>query len=214
MLQSRGIILAYISAAALAGCTSYLLNIPTFYSEAPALLSFSSSLFAHFSSLLLGLTLGLAIVSFSRFSVNRYSWAKLLHEELRPFARSRSPKEILGLALSASLAEELIFRGLLQHFVGFCLQAPIFGFFHQSRGPHRWIWATWAAVVGLLFGLIVKLTGSLLGPFIAHTIVNALNMAYLRDHSTELSAKQTPLGGLLRSETVPPNDHAKFNRKP
>jgi membrane protease YdiL (CAAX protease family) len=36
--------------------------------------------------------------------------------------------------------------------------------------------------MGLGLGAIFELTGSLLGPLLAHAIVNALNLGFLRDH--------------------------------
>jgi membrane protease YdiL (CAAX protease family) len=50
------------------------------------------------------------------------------------------------------------------------------------KGPSRWVWAGWATVVGLMLGAIFALTGSLVGPLLAHAVINAANLAYLRDH--------------------------------
>jgi membrane protease YdiL (CAAX protease family) len=145
-------------------------------------------------SLLVGLALGGLLVISSRFSVNRFAWARRLHQEFRPVARQLSPLGVLTLASSSAIGEELLFRGLLQPELGLLLQALLFGLAHQMPGPSRWVWATWATVVGLLFGVVFQLTGSLLGAVVAHALVNGLNLSYLKQHDL---APKTALGGLL-----------------
>jgi len=145
-------------------------------------------------SVALGSTLGTLLAVGTRFSVPRFAWAKNLHLELRPFAKDVSPVGIVMLALTSSLGEELLFRGLLQPYLGLWLQALLFGVLHQMAGPSRWVWATWATLVGLLFGGIFALTGSLAGPLAAHALVNGLNLSYLKSHDP---GPRRPLGGLL-----------------
>ena len=74
------------------------------------------------------------------------------------------------------------FRGLLVPIVGVVPPALLFGLVHQMKGPSRWVWAGWATVVGLMLGAVFALTGSLVGPLLAHAVINAANLAYLRDH--------------------------------
>jgi membrane protease YdiL (CAAX protease family) len=134
------------------------------------------------SSALLGLAVATAIIAFTRVTVKRFGWAQRLHAELRPVAREMTPAQILVLAGLSSLGEELLFRGLLVPTVGVVLAALLFGLAHQIKGPSRWVWAGWATAVGLMLGAIFALTGSLVGPLLAHAIVNAANLTYLRDH--------------------------------
>ena len=63
--------------------------------------------------------------------------------------------------------------------------AAIFGLAHQIRGPSRWVWVGWASAVGLGLGALFAATGSLLGPFLAHALVNAVNLSFLRDHEPD-----------------------------
>jgi uncharacterized protein len=147
-------------------------------------------------SLALGACLGLLVAIGTRFCVPRFAWARNLHRELRPLTRGLSGYGIVGLAATSALGEELFFRGLLQPWLGLWLQALLFGVLHQLTGPSRWVWATWAALVGLAFGAIFALTGSIVGPFAAHALINGLNLSYLRSHDTE---PPHGLGGLLGS---------------
>jgi membrane protease YdiL (CAAX protease family) len=146
-------------------------------------------------SLLIGGAFGGVIVLGSRLSVGRFRWAQRLHREFRPIARQLSGGDILVLAVLSGVAEELLFRGLLQPYVGVVAQALLFGVVHQMRGPSRWVWAAWAAAVGLGLGIIYQLTGSIWGPVLAHAMVNAINLSYLKNHDPE--PPPAALGGLL-----------------
>lgn len=146
-------------------------------------------------SLLLGTTFGAATVMASRVSVKRFEWAKRLHEAFRPFARQLTTPGIIGLALASGIGEEALFRGVLHPELGLFWQALVFGLVHQLPGPNRWVWVVWAGGVGLALGAIFQLTGSLLGPIVAHSMINGLNLNYLRSHST--APAPAGLGGLL-----------------
>jgi uncharacterized protein len=130
-------------------------------------------------SLLIGAAVGLAIVYLSRVLEENFAWAQYLAQELKSIVGPLNNKEIVMLALSSSLAEELIFRGLLQPAVGLWLSSAIFGLVHI--GPHaRFLsWALMAAGAGLAFGLILEFTGSLLGPILAHFLINFINLRHL-----------------------------------
>ena len=134
------------------------------------------------SSAVLGLALATAMVVLTRFAVRRFGWAQRLHSELRPVARDLTIGQILLVAGLSSLGEELLFRGLLVPTVGVLVAAALFGLAHQIKGPSRWVWASSATAVGALLGAIFALTGSLVGPLLAHAIINAVNLTYLRDH--------------------------------
>jgi membrane protease YdiL (CAAX protease family) len=149
----------------------------------------------HAYSTLLGLTLGGAVVLLTRVAVGRFTWARRLHQELRPLARGLSSTAVLTLAALSALGEELLFRGLLQPWLGLVPQALLFGALHQVRGPGRWVWMAWASAMGLLLGATFQLTGSLTGPIAAHALVNALNLRYLKLHDPE--PPRRVLGGLL-----------------
>lgn len=127
--------------------------------------------------------------------LGRARWARTLHADLRPVAHGLDNGAILLMAIASGLGEELFFRGWLTPYVGVLASAVAFGAVHQVRGRARWAWAAWAAVMGLAFGFIYRLTGNLAGPIVAHVTVNALNLRYLRDHDPE--AKPKLLGGLL-----------------
>jgi membrane protease YdiL (CAAX protease family) len=140
---------------------------------------------ATLTSALCGVVVAMIIVVSTRFAVGRFAWAQRLHAELRPVAQDLSAGQILILAGLSSLGEEILFRGLLTPFLGVIGSSILFGVLHQVRGPARWVWISWATVVGLILGAIFAATGSLVGPLVAHAVVNAVNLGYLRDHDPD-----------------------------
>jgi membrane protease YdiL (CAAX protease family) len=136
------------------------------------------------SSTMLGLTVALASIAFTRLAVRRFAWARQLHDELAPVARELTAGQILIVAGLSSVGEEVFFRGLLTPTLGVVVAAIVFGVAHQvkMRGPLRWAWTGWATVIGLALGSVFALTGSLVGPLLAHAVINAANLSYLRDH--------------------------------
>jgi membrane protease YdiL (CAAX protease family) len=153
----------------------------------------------HVYSAACGLALGLLVVVSTRV-VGRFDWARRLHVALRPVARGLSRGAILVLAALSAVGEELLFRGLLAPLVGLVPQALLFGVAHQIPGASRWVWVAWAAAVGLALGALYQLTGSLVGPVVAHALINALNLSYLKAHDP---APRPALGGLLGQEPYP-----------
>ena len=157
---------------------------------------------AHAFSVVLGAAFAGAIVVGTRVLVEHAAWAKNLHRDLRPMTVGLDVTGIVMIAALSALAEELVFRGLLQPWLGLLPQALIFGFVHaQLSGPSRWVWVAWASVVGLALGIMFALTGSLLGPLLAHALINALNLAYLKSHDT--APPRSALGGLLGGRRTP-----------
>lgn len=134
------------------------------------------------ASTALGLALSVIVIYATRVVVVRFDWGRRLHRDLRPMARDLSLRHILPLAGLSSLGEELLFRGLLTPAIGVVLSAALFGLAHQIAGPSRWVWVGWAMLIGVGLGAIFAATGSLVGPLLAHAIMNAVNLAYLRDH--------------------------------
>ena len=144
---------------------------------------------ALWSSLALGVGFAMVIVVSTRAAVARFAWAQRLHNDLRPVARNLTSVQILAVAGLSSLGEELFFRALLVPTLGVMGLVAYFGLAHQMRGRSRWIWTIWATAVGAGLGAIFRGTGSLMGPLVAHAVVNAANLAYLRDYDPDLAER-------------------------
>jgi membrane protease YdiL (CAAX protease family) len=149
---------------------------------------------AHAYSVALGAAIGGLVVMLTRLFA-RFAWARRLHRELRPFARAISNPGIVIIALLSAIGEELLFRGLLEPWLGLVPQALLFGVLHYLPGSSRWVWMVWATAMGLVLGVVFHLTGSLTGAIAAHALVNGFNLHYLKNHDPE--PPRRALGGLL-----------------
>ena len=156
----------------------------------------SGGLFGHAASVVGGLGLAALTIKATRQFVRRWGWARALHADLRPAIRHAGGGTILVLGIASAASEELFFRGLLTTLIGLIASSLAFGLLHQMRGRVRWVWAAWATVMGFLFGGLFLATGSLVGPLLAHAIINVANLRYIRDTDVE-APKPRRLGGLL-----------------
>ena len=148
-------------------------------------------------SVVLGVCVAGITVLGSRLLVRRVAWARALHGTLRPIVVGQSDAAIGLMAFASGFGEELFFRGFLAPLVGVILSSVAFGLLHQVRGPARLAWALWAAALGAALALIYALTGTLVGPIVAHVAINAANLRFLRDTDLE-RARPRRLGGLLQ----------------
>jgi membrane protease YdiL (CAAX protease family) len=147
-------------------------------------------------SLGVGLPLGAGTIAASRSFVRSSPWAHALHVALRPAVQGASDSAIAAVATASALGEELFFRGLLVPLVGVVASSALFGAVHQIGGRARWGWMAWAAIMGALFAIVFKVTGSLIGPLVAHAAINCSNLRFLRDNDPAPAPRR--LGGLLR----------------
>lgn len=144
-----------------------------------------------------GVAFAAVITIATRMLVARAAWARRLHQALRPVSVGMTTPVIGAVAVLSALGEELFFRGFLTPWLGVIAQAVLFGAAHQLPGRSRWWWMGWAALAGLALGSLYWLVGSLSGPIVAHALINAVNLSFLRDHDPD--APPARLGGLLRT---------------
>lgn len=153
---------------------------------------------SHLYSGTLGATIGIAVVLLSPVLERSFRPFRNLAAELAPIVRSIPASLTVPLALLSALGEELLFRGVLVPSIGVIASSVLFGLVHQIPGPARWTWALSAAVLGLCLAALFAGSGSLLGPIVAHAIINMVNLRALRRFEPAASAR-TPLGGVLGS---------------
>jgi len=98
----------------------------------------------------------------------------LVQEQLGPLLAPRSTAELAGIAILAGVAEELLFRGLLQAGLGrvlsdmaaLAITSAIFGLAHFLTPTY----ALLAFVAGGYLGAWFLLQGNLLTPIVAHAL--------------------------------------------
>jgi membrane protease YdiL (CAAX protease family) len=126
-----------------------------------------------------GVAAAALLIAGSRVLTRRTDPGRALAIELaRVLGALRSP-QIVVLALASGLGEELFFRGALQPSVGLVVASLLFGLAHLLPSWPLVLWSLFAALAGLLFGLLYEATGNLVAPVVAHVLVNALNLRWL-----------------------------------
>lgn len=104
---------------------------------------------------------------------------------VRPLFENVRAWQIVLISVLAGMAEELLFRGVLQPLVGWPAASLLFGVVHV--GGRGFIgYGAWAACIGALFGGLMVVTGGLLAPIVAHAVYDALALAYVRYGPTDV----------------------------
>lgn len=160
-------------------------------------------------SVAFGLALALGAVTLSRWSVERTGWGGRLHARFREGVGELGRLEALCFALSAGIAEELVFRGVLQVELGAAPALAVFGLAHLSRrgeAPTRWVpWTASAVVFGGALALLFGATGHLAGCVVAHVLVNYENLRLVGGYQAAPARESTGpsvIGSRLRVGSV------------
>ena len=98
---------------------------------------------------------------------------------VRPLFEHVTVGQIVVVSVLAGVAEEMLFRGVLQPLIGLPAASVIFGAVHI--GGRGFIgYGVWAACIGAVFGWLMVGTGGLLAPIVAHGVYDAIALAYVR----------------------------------
>jgi membrane protease YdiL (CAAX protease family) len=127
-------------------------------------------------SLGLGLALGLAVIGLTGVLMRRDSALHWFAIEVRTLLGPVDWGMALKLGLLSGIGEEAFFRGAMQPVFGFVLTSLIFGLIHVGPDRRYLTWTAFAVVMGFLLGGIQVWTGSIVGPLVAHILVNVVNL--------------------------------------
>ena len=108
---------------------------------------------------------------------------RLVEDQLGPLVVSRSPAELALVAALAGLAEEVLFRGVMQGelarripgLLALILTSAAFGLAHFLTLSY----ALLAAVAGLYLGTLYWIQGNLLIPIVAHALYDVVALMQL-----------------------------------
>jgi hypothetical protein len=117
-----------------------------------------------------------AVVLGSRWMSRRTGWGRRLHAEFAPVLGGLDSRQILTLSLLSAFGEEILFRGVLQPWLGLSVTTILFGVFHFPARRTLIPWSFFAAVLGLALGGLVLYFGSLWPPILLHFGVNYFNL--------------------------------------
>jgi membrane protease YdiL (CAAX protease family) len=126
--------------------------------------------------LLLGVGAGLLLLGLWKGAERLFPLARDLEGRLGGAIGPLGRSEVIALALLSGFAEELFFRGAVQGSFGWLPAAILFALLHTGPGRAYRLWTLFALLAGLLFGGLMELRGTLLGPVVAHVVVNAVNL--------------------------------------
>jgi len=129
---------------------------------------------------LAGLATGLALVVATIAAEPVFPALRRLSELLAPMVAPFHLPRIAALALLSGICEEMLFRGPLQHVVGWIAAAVVFGLMHGGISKRFIAWSTFALIAGLSFGLLAELYASFWPAALAHVVVNGINLRRLQ----------------------------------
>lgn len=124
----------------------------------------------------IGAVAGLIVVALSRVLDKLFTWARALADNLKTILGELTHGRILTLAVCSSLAEEMLFRGLLQPEIGIHWSSLIFGLLHKGPDRSYLPWTIMAIAMGYAFAGMYLYTGNLLAPILAHFTINYFNL--------------------------------------
>lgn len=104
---------------------------------------------------------------------------EIVSTTLQPLFKEATLLDILLIAFSSGFCEEVFFRGVLQTQLGLITASVIFGFVHFG-GKQYLIYAVWAMLAGLLFGVLLESSGTLWLPITMHMVNNLVSITMIR----------------------------------
>lgn len=140
---------------------------------------------------LAGVGVGLVVVGVVHVGIRLLEAVEDGAREMAQLLGPLTRKEALYLALFSSVGEELLFRGALWPHLGLIGTTCLFGLSHVLPRKALWGYPLFAALAGLLLGLLRDASGSVIPCILAHWVINALNLAWLGRHHDRLLAKDT-----------------------
>ena len=110
-------------------------------------------------------------------------FGRMVQERIGPLFAGAGPGELLLVALAAGVAEEALFRGVIQDALGsrmpvaaaITLAAVLFGALHWVSGAY----AVLACLVGAYLGVLSETTGTLLAPMVTHALYDLVALLVL-----------------------------------
>lgn len=92
--------------------------------------------------------------------------------------------DIVLLSIAAGIGEELLFRGILQPYIGIILASLVFGLLHAMTTTY-FIFAT---AIGIYLGVIFQYTGNLFVPMLTHAVYDIVALTLLKRMFEETNA--------------------------
>ena len=137
-----------------------------------------------------GALAGLGLVALTMLAEPIFPALRRLSEQLAPLVAPFHTSRILTFALLSGICEEALFRGPMQHGLGYVLASLIFALLHGGTSRRFIAWSTFALLAGLCFGLLAEIYGSFWPAALAHVVVNGINLRRLAPVWSRLADKE------------------------
>ncbi|MEZ4319188.1 MAG: CPBP family intramembrane glutamic endopeptidase [Myxococcota bacterium] len=122
-----------------------------------------------------GLLLGAAIAGLTSLVSDRWPFREM-EEALGELTGPLSMPTAVGLAIASGVVEELVFRGVIQAWLGFWPAVIGFTLLHLPYERTLWPWPLYAFVMGVGFGGLTVWTGDLGAAIAVHFTVNLMSL--------------------------------------
>ena len=133
--------------------------------------------FVHVANgLWIGLFCGLTLVAASQLFTHYFTWSKRLERRFFEILGPLGLWQIVLVSIFSGVAEEMIFRGAIQPFIGLVPASLLFALLHIGPGREFLPWTISAGFIGLLLGYLYQQTGNLAAPVVCHFTVNFINL--------------------------------------
>lgn len=107
---------------------------------------------------------------------NTYGWAKKLEQLFIDALSPLSLETIIIIAITSSIGEEFLFRGVIQAYLGLTFTSLLFGIVHFPINERLLPWTIMATLMGFVLGGLYAYSGHLLAPILLHFLINLLNL--------------------------------------
>lgn len=126
-----------------------------------------------------GLGVGLALVTLTAVIEARSVAMRRVAAELAVLVLPVTWPRVIAMALLSGVCEEALFRGAMQHTLGYALTSLAFALLHGGVKVRYLPWSGFALLAALVFGLLAVEYQSPWPPALAHVVVNAVNLRRL-----------------------------------
>jgi membrane protease YdiL (CAAX protease family) len=132
----------------------------------------------------LGVAVALVLVLVTYVLARTLKPFTVLAKEFRAILGHLSRRDIMWIASLSGAAEEVVFRGTLQPWLGglwgpaagLIVTSLVFGLLHYVPDKAFLPWTIFATVVGFICGGLFLAFGSVVTPIVTHTLLNAINL--------------------------------------
>jgi len=132
----------------------------------------------------LGIGIGLATVALWRLAELNLSAARRLSARLAAALPSLHLVDVVLLAASSALGEEILFRGAIQSAWGPEIATVIFGILHGMFDRRFILWMLFATLAGAVFSIMTVFAGNIVPAALAHALINGINLRRLVRNSS------------------------------